>query len=487
MAEKSPNLQQNPPIWRLFCWCLSWTASNIFMIPWMFASFAAAGGYGIAITIAGFIASGTRVLDAVTDPVLALIIDKAKPKWGRHRTFGTIGLPLMIVGTMGAFSWGIPTKSLVVYIIFYCLYILGRTILNMSIEGGVNSMTSDPKQRQLTGRFASLTQIIPSTLMGSYMSIILVGKYGGMSLPMFAELGYTCCAVGILAWVLAAIGISPYDKSGLKKEATKTITFKDCINLVRGNKAFWAVIGAATSDKLAQQMAGDGMVVTMIFGIIVGNYALQGSLNLISLVPTLLIVLFSSKFRFKGKWAGNKQQLIIWCWISIVVAAINTAFVGLFNLRIGTTLALQILLLVGVCVYTGARTMTNVCNQILFFDLVDYEYYRSGNYLPATVGAVRTFLDKLISSLATTFTGFMVAAIGYTRVAPAIGDPLTGPVMAMGLFLWMGVPAIGFLISIISMKFYPIEGELAQNIREAAQKRRKAAITATAQTNAPQE
>lgn len=482
MEEKASGIQQNPKVWRLLFWSLYNTTNNIFMIPWMFASYAAAGGYGIAITIAGYIATGSRILDAVTDPLCAFLVDRVKPKWGRHRTFGTIGLLGMVVGTMGAFSWGIPTKSLAVYILCYVLYIIGRTLFAMGVEGAVNTMTTDLHQRQLTGRFFSIFSIAPPTLLGSYMSIFLVERYGGMSLPMFAELGYTCCAIAIICWVLAVIAIAPYDKARIVKtgSAKEKIGFKDMFDLARHNKALWAVIGAATSDKLAQQMAGDGMVVTMIFGIIIGNYALQGKLNLITMVPMILIVLFSSKLRFKGKWADNKNQLIVWCWLAIAFTVITSVYVVVLNKSIGTSLLLQVILLVLLCVYTGIRAMTTVCNSILFYDVVDYEYYRSGAYLPATVGAVRSFVDKLVSSLATTFTAMAVAAIGYTRIAPAIGDPMTSSVVVCAILLWMGAPALGFLISIISMKVYPIEGELAQKIRESSQERRKAALTASA-------
>ncbi len=485
MEEKTLSLQQNPKVWRLFCWALYNVTNNVFMIPWMFASFAAAGGYGIAIAVAGFIATGARVLDAVTDPLCAFLLDNFPLKWGRHRIGGTVGLIGMIVGTMGAFSWGIPTKSLAVYIAFYVVYTLGRTLFGIGCEGSVNNLTSDPSQRQLTGRFSAILQIAPTTLLGSYMSIILVGKYGGMSLPMFAELGYTCCAIAIVCWIFAFIAISPYDKPDVAKSASANQSggFKKMFDLARHNKALWAVIGAATSDKLAQQMAGDGLVVTMIFGIIIGDYAIQGKLNLVSMIPMILIVLFSSKLRFRGKWADNKNQLLVWCWLAIAVSAVCAVFVAVFNQNIGASTLLQAVLLVLLCINSGVRAMSNVCNSILFYDVVDYEYYRSGAYLPATVGAVRSFVDKLISSLATTFTSLAVAAIGYTRIAPAIDDPMTPQIVIVALLLWMGAPVLGFLISVISMKFYPIEGELAQKVRESSMERRKAVMANAAQKN----
>ncbi len=44
---------------------------NLFMVVMMFASYVAAGGYGIAVATAGLIVTGTRILDGFTDPILA--------------------------------------------------------------------------------------------------------------------------------------------------------------------------------------------------------------------------------------------------------------------------------------------------------------------------------------------------------------------------------------------------------------------------------
>ena len=58
-------------------------------------------------------------------------------------------------------------------------------------------------------------------------------------------------------------------------------------------------------------------------------------------------------------------------------------------------------------------------------DIVDYELDRSGRYLPATVSATYSFIDKVISAFGATIATAFIGIIGYTTTTPQQGDPLT--------------------------------------------------------------
>ena len=49
------------------------------------ASYVANEGYGIATAVVGLILTATRILDGVTDPIIAIIIDKMNTKFGKIR------------------------------------------------------------------------------------------------------------------------------------------------------------------------------------------------------------------------------------------------------------------------------------------------------------------------------------------------------------------------------------------------------------------
>jgi Na+/melibiose symporter-like transporter len=85
-------------------------------------------------------------------------------------------------------------------------------------------------------------------------------------------------------------------------------------------------------------------------------------------------------------------------------------------------------------------------------DIIDYELYRSGRYMPATVTATYSFVDKVISSFGGSIAPLLVGLIGYTTVAPQVGDPLTMPLKIMTVILAFGFPIAGWICTIVAMR-----------------------------------
>ena len=55
------------------------------------ASYVANEGYGIATAVVGIILTATRILDGVTDPIIAIIIDKMNTRFGKIRILMVAG------------------------------------------------------------------------------------------------------------------------------------------------------------------------------------------------------------------------------------------------------------------------------------------------------------------------------------------------------------------------------------------------------------
>ena len=99
-------------------------------------------------------------------------------------------------------------------------------------------------------------------------------------------------------------------------------------------------------------------------------------------------------------------------------------------------------------------------------DCTDYEIYRSGHYVPGLVATIYSFIDKLISSFATTIVGLFIAAIGFTNSVPQVGDSLTQGMFGITMFLYCGMPIVGWIISIVAMKFYPLDGAKMKEVED---------------------
>ena len=101
-------------------------------------------GYGITTVLVGVLITLTRVFDSITDPIIALLIEKFKSKHGKLRFFLCVGWVLMALSTTlmcnvlaGRFGFkGDETFSnpagVAVFLGIYFVYIIGTS--NMTLD-----------------------------------------------------------------------------------------------------------------------------------------------------------------------------------------------------------------------------------------------------------------------------------------------------------------------------------------------------------------
>ena len=122
---------------------------------------------------------------------------------------------------------------------------------------------------------------------------------------------------------------------------------------------------------------------------------------------------------------------------------------------------------------SSASMVLTATNGARAADVTDYEYMRSGNYLPAVVSATYSFIDKAVSSLGSLVATGCVALVGYVNTVPQMGDESTWPIFWMGMFLMFGLPILGWILNVISMKFYILDKEKMVEVQKTLAERKK--------------
>jgi Na+/melibiose symporter-like transporter len=122
-----------------------------------------------------------------------------------------------------------------------------------------------------------------------------------------------------------------------------------------------------------------------------------------------------------------------------------------------------------ILVYIAMKGFSQLSGNIVIpmtADCADYEVYRTGRYVPGLMGTLFSFVDKLISSLAATIVAVVYAMIGFKEALPTADDPYTGALLAATLFCYLGLPAIGWILNVVAMKFYPLTKEKMAEIQD---------------------
>lgn len=279
--------------------------------------------------------------------------------------------------------------------------------------------------------------------------------------------------VSFILELLACIGVSPADKAeNFKGISTKSsqegVKIKDMITILKTNRALQTYIFAATSDKLAMQTAGQAVVTTMLYGIIIGNMQLSTIVTMVAMLPSIIFAIYGG--RYAGKH-GNKESIITWTRLCIITTAILIVFFGVTSSwTVGKVMPLMIVFFVLTLSTNGCKMCVTTATGAMLADIIDYELDRSGKYMPGTMTGVYSFVDKLVSSLGAMIATGSVAVIGYTAVMPQPTDERTPAIFIMTLILNYGLPILGWICTLVALKFSPLSKEkmveVQQNIQE---------------------
>lgn len=466
--------------WQIATSQLTGAAQMCFYMLMSYATYIGNVNYGILVAVTGVIITVSRIFDGVTDPLCAYIVERFHSRFGKIRIFMLLGWALMAVATTSMTVWGVGHLSgisgLVFFIACYALYIIGYTLVCVSTSMVGNVMTDDPTQRPTLSVWSTVYSYLTPTVLTLVFMLMILPKYNSIiGTGFLAEANTVCVFASLALYLISCIGISPYDKpenfrgisSGGNSE--EKASFKDMFLLIRDNKELQRYMVAACSDKLAQTIGSASVISTMLYGIMIGNMSISSTLSSIAMLPSIVFAIIGARLAARE---GNKKVMVDWTWVCIGLNLLFAAFL-LFTdtTRITVALLPTVIYMIFNLANSAVKMVVTTATNSLRMDIVDYELYRSGKYMPATVSATYSFIDKLISSFGATIATLMVGLIGYTNTAPQQGDPLTLGVKVMTVILLVGFPIIGWICTIVAMKHSELSKEKMVEVQRSNKQR----------------
>lgn len=468
--------------WQLWLYPLGGLLNNAFMILMTLVSYYATGIAGLGTVLISFVITGTRIFDAIINPVAGFIIDKTNGKYGKVRPTLTVAYLLMSVSVMLIYytTHRIPMGfRLIYFILIYGIYIVGYTLSGTATSVGNAIITNDPSQRPVLGLLGMGYTSVFASAFGLFLSAVLVPRYNGFGdKGLFHELTISIVVLGGITLVIALLSIKDKDvSSNFAIDKDKKLKARDVLPILKNNRPLQMFSLAAVSDKLSLQIAGNQIVSVMLFGVVIGNFALSGIMGIVTLVPNLLLLLFGIKYAGK---LGTKRAFVratIASIISYLFLTLLLVFGKPAEIRFDNIGFMTVSFLVLFVIASATKTLTAGLVQPMIPDIVDYEEYVSGRFAPGVVSSVYSFVDKLISSLSQTIVGLMLAMIGFKEVFPDVTTPLTPQLFRVTIFLAFGILLIAWTISLVAMKFYPLDKETMEKIQGELRERKMKAMS----------
>lgn len=478
--EKQEILYNDAKLWQIAFFSLNNGTTNLYLALMAYVSYYANSVAGFGVVLISLLLTGMKIFDGITDPIIGFLLDKTNGKFGKFRPFLLLGNICMAISCIILFTTVdlIPNQfRLVYFVIIYALYVIGFTLQTVVGKSGGTVLTNNPNSRPVSTYFDSLFIMAAYGGTALLVSNYLIPKYGGFTEKMlYVEFVLWVALFGSICTILAMIGIWSKDRpeyfgipsrtKGEKKE--QPIRFKDYWDILLHNKPICMLVIAASTDKFASIVYSNTTVGVMLFGIMMQDYTIAGMIGVVTAIPTLFVVSGGISI---AKKLGQKKALVVFTWLAIIFQTLMAillmdSHVSTIRLHLKGLNMITILFFILFVLLNGCKSVTNNMVVPMIADCSDYELYRSGRYVPGLMGALFSFVEKVISALGTTFVGVLLAFVGFEDRLPQVSDALTDKIKYLTLVCYCIIPIIGWLISIWSMRHYELDRKKMREIQE---------------------
>ena len=375
----------------------------------------------------------SRVIDAITDPIMGYIADHTDTRWGKYRPYVCIGaIPL---GIILASLFTVPDLSqnlkLVYIYIFYIMHGIIFTIVGMPYSSISAVITQDEQERALV----STVRMFFAVIVG--MTII-----GTCTIPikdLFESDQDGFFAVAVIYALVAAVllifsGTSAKERVRVKKDKFK---FKEIFPIVSKNKAL-LVLSLAMFLNTSVWVVGNAVGV-YYFKYVLENESLYSVFwkwmfpaNLLGLILTPIL---TKKF--------GKKALFMFGSVVVSIGYFARHFVPLDNLG----------LFIGISM-VGSVTMMfcSITQWGMVPDTVEYGQWKTGIRSEAIPIGFFSFTFKLAMALGVAFTIFYLDINGYVA-----NQDLSEQTLGAVKFLFNILPGIFSIGCFFSLFYYVLD------------------------------
>ncbi len=476
--------------------------SGIYTLMSMFTLVFFQNGAGLTLSQGTSIILIGRVFDAINDPLMGMIVDRTKTKWGKMRPyllFSPVPIAICTIllftapfedGSTAAFIWALVT---------YILWGVSFTIQDVPFWGLSSVITPLESERTSfisTARLGStFGGILPALLVPIfYQSNLGYQKGFFVSGLLFAFLG---CGLSILIFFVSKERVPKMDHTPSFKETFQVlakdklliivifaailgstmVTANQCADyignylIIQNSTDFSQIFTDSTQSSLITNVDAAAAFSKILGFIPRGTVVTTLTVAIgIGMVPAMAIFpALRKKYSLKQIYIGSALFGLIvhaLCYVVLQhdVTDINIIVLWVFLFLMGIPLGIY-----------------NVITYALIADSVDYLEWKTGERHEGVCFSFQTFLSKVNAAIATFVFGQILGKTDFLAVDKSLTDGEGRQIFFQQsietqkwlLALVTIVPAIGFLLTIIPMFFNDFTGKVKEKAQKELEEKRE--------------
>ena len=430
--------------------------------------------FGISAAVVGTMFAVTRVWDSFFDPVVGAFADRTSSRWGRFRPYLLfLAIPFGLIGVVTFLTPPFDATGKIVYAyVTYALMMMVYSAINVPYASLLGVMSPDPSHRNTLATYR-----MTFAYLGSFIALLLfmplVNAFGGGDVNGPTRLWFTapqfgwfmavvviaaiCVVLFLACFVLTKERVEPikHEKTSLKTD------FRDLVH----NKPWWILLGAGVSSLVFNSIR-DGATV-YYFKYYVDETAV-GNISILGL-----------PFVLSGIYLGVGQAANI---VGVILAAPVSNRIGKRNTFISSMALATVLSVIFFWLNKDQlylifvfQILISICAGSIFpllwsmyADCADYSELRTGNRATGLIFSSSSMSQKFGWAFGSAITGWMLAQFGFKANAVQSAETIQGIKMFLSI-----LPAVGALLSLVFIYFYPLSESKMKTITAELQEKRK--------------
>lgn len=395
-----------------------WGISSIGMMRSIFYAIYLTDVVGLTPQLASFGALFGIVWDAVNDPIIGILSDRLKTRWGRRRPFllwFAVPFGLSFVMLWSAPDWEDQTALLIYVTVTFMIADTLQTLISVPFLSLTPELTPDYDERTTLTSFRSFFQLAGalSVVVAAPAIVDKVLAAGGSQQQGFMLVGAIFGGIGAIPLFL--IGMFIRERS--TPEQTQPLPFRETLRAAWQNIPFRYAVGIHMLNWSAVDMVAVAFPYFLLYWVAQGD--LLASINILGVelayesaffgilmsVCILFIPFWLQLAKRRNKREAYMLGMIFWVAVQLMI----------FTIKPGDTkYLLAIAALAGIGV-SAAYTLPDS----LFADVIEWDELRTRRRQEGIFYGIRTLIRKMTGALVIFITLQLLGASGY--VSPPEG------------------------------------------------------------------
>lgn len=357
-----------------------------------------------------------RIWDAINDPVMGIIVERTRGKWGKFKPWIMIGVITNSAVIVAMFTTKLQGMDFVIFFIFaYLLWDVTFTMNDIGYWAMLPSLTSDEKDRNT---ISSLANVLAGLGSGGAFVVVPMITTGALAIGGSAVSGYKWASfvVAILfigCQTMTSLCVKEYPLPPVTEKTEKT-GFKKMIKVIKGNGQLQVIALVMLIYNL-----GSTIVTGMGAMFIYFKYGYNGTLAAVfTTIPGVVTGVMMLLYGFLSKKYTRNQILKI----AVICSLSSYALMLVCGLAFpANMLGFAIFTLVSV----GSAAGNGMFYMVLTLGItncIEYNEWKTGSRDEGIIFSVRPFMAKMGSSLQMLVIGAIYLIVGLTAYTNQISE-----------------------------------------------------------------